>query len=138
MLASRSVFVADDRREARRLAELGLRRSALRLSSAERPLADAPLYTLLAAFDAHVGTADEVVASLRADRTLAQATELSFQVHSIDPPHDDILRSIELIATRVAPALGWSRAGNQDTSASSATCGTSGTQEPRSQETFSA
>lgn len=112
VLASRSVFVADDRREARRQAEIGLRRSALRLSTAERPLADAPLDTLLSAFDAHVGTPDEVLASLRADRTLAQATDLSFQVHSIDPPHGDILRSIELIATRVAPALGWSRADN--------------------------
>jgi hypothetical protein len=28
-------------------------------------------------------------------------------VHSIDPPHDWILRSIELVAQEVAPALGW-------------------------------
>jgi len=30
-------------------------------------------------------------------------------VHSVDPPHAHILRSIELIADKVAPALGWSR-----------------------------
>jgi hypothetical protein len=30
-----------------------------------------------------------------------------FQVHSVDPPHEYILRSIELIASEVAPALGW-------------------------------
>jgi hypothetical protein len=31
------------------------------------------------------------------------------QVHSIDPPHPFILRSIELMAEQVAPALGWVR-----------------------------
>jgi hypothetical protein len=31
------------------------------------------------------------------------------QVHSIDPPHPFILRSIELMADKVAPALGWVR-----------------------------
>jgi len=31
------------------------------------------------------------------------------QVHSIDPPHPFILRSIELVADEVAPALGWGR-----------------------------
>ena len=36
-----------------------------------------------------------------------QATEVAFQVHSVDPPHEFVLRSIELIATEVAPALGW-------------------------------
>jgi hypothetical protein len=30
-------------------------------------------------------------------------------VHSIDPPHPFILRSIELVAELVAPALGWER-----------------------------
>jgi hypothetical protein len=29
------------------------------------------------------------------------------QSHSIDPPHPFILRSIELVAGKVAPALGW-------------------------------
>jgi hypothetical protein len=36
-------------------------------------------------------------------------TDLVCQVHSVDPPHDAILRSIELTATVVAPALGWAR-----------------------------
>jgi len=37
-------------------------------------------------------------------------TDLVFQVHSVDPPHPCILRSLELIADKVAPALGWERA----------------------------
>ena len=46
----------------------------------------------------HVGTADDVIELLRADSTLERVTDLVFQVHSIDPPHALILRSIELIA----------------------------------------
>jgi hypothetical protein len=38
---------------------------------------------------------------------LARATDLAVQVHSIDPPHPWILRSIELVAQEVAPAFGW-------------------------------
>ncbi|MOA55403.1 hypothetical protein D3C78_1791900 [compost metagenome] len=54
-----------------------------------------------------MGTVDDVVASLRADTTLERVSDIVFQVHSIDPPQAQILRSIELIATEVAPALGW-------------------------------
>jgi hypothetical protein len=32
-------------------------------------------------------------------------------VHSVDPPHPFVLRSIELLATEVAPALGWTPRG---------------------------
>ena len=64
---------------------------------------------LIVAFDVHIGTPDEVIASLQADATLARATDLTVQVHSIDPPHPFILRSIELMAEAVAPALGWVR-----------------------------
>ena len=42
-----------------------------------------------------------------ATRPPREATEVAFQVHSVDPPHELVLRSIELIATEVAPALGW-------------------------------
>ena len=59
--------------------------------------------------DVHVGTPDDVITSLCADSTLARVTDLVFQAHSIDPPHPFILRSIELIAEKVAPALGWKK-----------------------------
>ncbi|WP_437882359.1 putative FMN-dependent luciferase-like monooxygenase [Pseudomonas sp. LRF_L74] len=111
IMGSRSLFVADDRDEALALADIGLRRALQRsqqLGSAALP-ADAPLPVLLAAYDVHVGTPADVIASLRADSTLERVTDLVFQAHSIDPPHDKILRSIELIASEVAPALGWYR-----------------------------
>mgnify|MGYP003583790735 CR=1 FL=1 len=107
IVGSRSVFVADDRALARRLAEEGLRRSLVRQPAPGAPSADAPLDVLIARQDVHVRTPAGVIASLRADRTLAHVTDLVCQVHSIDPPHRHILRSIELIATEVAPALGW-------------------------------
>ncbi len=109
IVASRSLFVADDRAEALRLADLGLRRSAARHAAIGKPMVapDAPLSQLIAAYDAHVGTVDDVVASLRADTTLERVSDIVFQVHSMDPPQAQILRSIELTATEVAPALGW-------------------------------
>ncbi len=108
ILASRSVFVADDRAEAMRFAEAGLGRMRARLDPAG-PFAAGTLQDLIAAFDVHVGTPADVAASLQADRTLAHATDLAVQVHSVDPPHAHILRSLELMAEAVAPALGWSR-----------------------------
>ena len=67
------------------------------------------MHDLIKAFDVHLGTPEEVIESLAADTTLERATDLTMQVHSIDPPHPFILRSIELMAEKVAPALGWVR-----------------------------
>jgi putative FMN-dependent luciferase-like monooxygenase len=108
ILASRSVFVADSRAEAVRHAETGLRRFQARLAASGRGgAADLPLPELIRRQDVHLGTAEEVAASLRGDRVLDRATDLAVQVHSMDPPHPLTLRSIELVATAVAPALGW-------------------------------
>lgn len=107
ILASRTVFVADDRREAMRLAETGLSRLRHRLAATGNLSSGNLVGDLIAAMDVHIGTPDEVIASLQADATLRRATDLTMQVHSIDPPHPYILRSIELFADKVAPALGW-------------------------------
>jgi putative FMN-dependent luciferase-like monooxygenase len=55
----------------------------------------------------HYGHPDEVVASLNADRLLPMTTELICQVQPGAPTAAQIMRSLELIATQVAPALGW-------------------------------
>jgi len=109
IVASRTLFVADDRKEARRYAEIGLRKGIVGLKRAGHVFSGDSLDDLIAGTDSHVGTVEEVIASLSADRTLRRVTDIVFQVHSIDPPHPLILRSIELIAGKVAPALGWSR-----------------------------
>ena len=106
VLASRSVYVADDRADALRLAEIGLRRARTRLG-----LTGGTLDAWIVAANSHIGTPDEVIQSLAADATLQRATELAVQVHSIDPPHALTLRSLELMAEQVAPALGWAGPG---------------------------
>jgi putative FMN-dependent luciferase-like monooxygenase len=107
ILASRTVYAADDRKEAMRFAEIGLARLRHRLAATGNLSSGNLVGDLIVAFDVHIGTPDEVIASLQADATLAHATDLTVQVHSIDPPHPFILRSIELVAEHVAPALGW-------------------------------
>jgi alkanesulfonate monooxygenase SsuD/methylene tetrahydromethanopterin reductase-like flavin-dependent oxidoreductase (luciferase family) len=106
--ASRTVFVADDPADARRFAEVGLRRAVEGFRRAGQRIAGDSLDEIIAATDTHLGTAEDVARSLAADTTLARADEVAFQVHSVDAPHDFVLRSIELLATEVAPALGWS------------------------------
>jgi hypothetical protein len=88
---------------------VGLRLAVSRFVERGHRLPGNSLADLIRAFDVHVGTPADVIASLRADRTLARVTDLAVQVHSIDPPHALILRSIELVAQEVAPALGWCR-----------------------------
>ena len=102
VLASRSVFVADSRAEAMRWAAEGLQ-----TARARRGLSGGTLAEWLAEANSHVGTPADVIESLRTERVLDRVTELSVQVHSIDPPHPLVLRSLELMAEVVGPALGW-------------------------------
>jgi len=104
-----AVFVVDDRRDAYRFAETGLPRLVSKRAAMGGPAPKGSVHDLIKAFDVHLGTPDEVIESLRKDTTLERATDLTMQVHSIDPPHSFILRSIELMAEKVAPALGWMR-----------------------------
>lgn len=117
ILASRTVFVVDDGAEAVRLAETGLARQRARLAAIGRAgfVEGVSVHDQIVAMDIHTGTADDVIASLRADNVLDRATDLTVQSHSIDPPHPFILRSIELVAEKVAPALGWVRGGETGT-----------------------
>lgn len=107
IMASRTLFVADDRNEALRLAEQGLRKVVDHFIAKGHLVRSDSLSDIIAALDTHVGTPDDVIESLSADTALSRATDIVFQVHSVDPPHSAILRSIELIASEVAPALGW-------------------------------
>ena len=107
IMGSRSLYVSENREEARRFAELGFARARSRTRASGAPYPTGSLDEVIAATDTHVGTVEDVLESLAADTALARATEIVFQVHSVDPPHPFILRSLELLATRVAPALGW-------------------------------
>jgi putative FMN-dependent luciferase-like monooxygenase len=110
IMASRTLFVADDRKEALRLADIGLRRVVDHFIDIGFVPPGRSLPELIVALDGHVGTPEDAIASLRVDSMLDRVTDLVFQVHSVDPPHPMILRSIELTAQYVAPALGWEAA----------------------------
>jgi putative FMN-dependent luciferase-like monooxygenase len=109
IMASRTVFVADDRKDALHFAETGLRRFADRLAAQGRAIPARSTADLIRAQDVHLGTPEEAIESLAADATLDHVTDLVVQVHSVDPPSPFVMRSIELIAETVAPALGWAR-----------------------------
>ena len=114
ILASRTVFAADDHAEAMRLAEKGLMRLRHRLAATGDLSSGNLVGDLITAMDVHVGTPDEVIASLQTDEILKRATDMTVQSHSIDPPHPFILRSIQLVAEKVAPSLGWASRGAAD------------------------
>jgi putative FMN-dependent luciferase-like monooxygenase len=104
---SRSVYVAPTRAEAVADAENGMRRHARVVGQREGVSSDMPVEQLLERSDIHIGSPADVVASLRADCLLPRAADLMIQVHPVDPSHEKTLRSLELFATEVAPALGW-------------------------------
>lgn len=106
VLASRTALVVDEdqRTRALELAEAGLREVAANLLGIDPD--GLGIDELARITDTHVGTVDEVVASLSADDTLANATDVSFQVHSIAATHELTLRSLDLLATEVAPRAG--------------------------------
>jgi putative FMN-dependent luciferase-like monooxygenase len=110
---SRAVYVAPTRAEAIADAERGMRRHAAAVGQREGFRSDMTVEELLAGADVHIGSPDDVAASLRADRLLSRATDLMIQVHPADPSHEKALRSLKLFATEVAPALGW-RAEHRD------------------------
>jgi putative FMN-dependent luciferase-like monooxygenase len=107
ILASRSLFVSDDRSEALRWAEKGLRRAAAGFAKGGHIFDGDRLEDIIRALDTHVGDPGDVIETLAEDAVLDRVTDISFQVHSVDPPHPLILRSIELAGTQVARALGW-------------------------------
>jgi putative FMN-dependent luciferase-like monooxygenase len=107
ILASRTLFVADEQATALEWADVGLRRVANRFVASGHVQPGESLDELIRAFDTHVGDTASVIDSLARDPVLDRVTDISFQVHSVDPPHQLILRSLELTAQVVAPALGW-------------------------------
>jgi putative FMN-dependent luciferase-like monooxygenase len=111
---SRSIYVAPTRAEALADAEPGMRRHAEVLARRTGRPVEGTVEELLARQDVHIGTPDEVIASLQADVLLARASDLILQVHPVDPGPAKTRRSLALIVAEVAPALGWRPAHRSD------------------------
>ena len=108
VMASRSVLVVDTEEEGRHWREQGIARSLAALATQGVPVPDDVDDADVAAYlDLHIGTPEQVLESLSADPILPRASDIVFQPHPVDPPHEVVLRSLELTAGQVAPALGW-------------------------------
>ena len=105
ILASRTAFVADSVDYALHVATPGLTKQAQQHRAAGYRVNGDTVTDYIQQFDAHIGDAKTVLDSLGKDSVLARATDISFQVHSVEPSHQDTLRSIELIAGRIAPQI---------------------------------
>ncbi|WP_405988155.1 LLM class flavin-dependent oxidoreductase [Streptomyces sp. NBC_00986] len=104
---SRFVFPAKDRRTA--LAAVGddVHRAALRMAEHGAFPEGLDQDEALRRFHSFYGHPDEIVAALGQERVLPVATDLITQFNPAVPDHDAAVRALELIATEVAPALGW-------------------------------
>jgi hypothetical protein len=117
---SRLIFAADDRRAA--LSHIGdaLVDSLRQANRGSRSLGDETLENALFRYHAHYGHPDEVIAQLQNERVLPLATDLLAQFNPGRPGLDASIRALELLATEVAPALGWRPAAAQTLAASAA------------------
>lgn len=105
ILASRTAFVAADRQYARKVALPGLTAQAAAYRQSGHQLRGETLDDFIGQFDAHIGDPPDVLSSLLQDSCLSRVTDISFQVHSVEPEHADVLRSLELLSRYIAPVL---------------------------------
>jgi alkanesulfonate monooxygenase SsuD/methylene tetrahydromethanopterin reductase-like flavin-dependent oxidoreductase (luciferase family) len=108
--ASRLIFPAADRRAALDQLRAGSLAAAEGFVRQGRFPAGLSLEGYLDRLHAFYGHPDEVIAGLQREQVLPLATDLLCQFNPGVPTHAGALRALELIATEVAPALGWRRA----------------------------
>jgi putative FMN-dependent luciferase-like monooxygenase len=104
---SRTVYAAADRRTAIEHLDGGVSRwiaTMIGRGAFPRGLSQEEYYRRIFI---HYGHPEEVVQSVLADQLFPMATELICQVQPGHPTAGQIAKSLELIATQVAPALGW-------------------------------
>jgi alkanesulfonate monooxygenase SsuD/methylene tetrahydromethanopterin reductase-like flavin-dependent oxidoreductase (luciferase family) len=107
---SRFVFPAKDRRTALRAIGADVLAAAQRFSERGMFPAGIDEQEALRRFHSFYGHPEEVVAALQQEQVLPVATDLITQFNPAILDHDDAVRGLELIATEVAPALGWTPA----------------------------
>jgi len=104
---SRGVYPAADKRAAQAAIEQPVLRAAGKMIKAGRfpaGLSPADYFELM-----HIayGSPEEVAARLASDRVLPLATDLIVQFSPAAPPLGAAIAALELMATKVGPALGW-------------------------------
>ena len=104
---SRGVYPAADKRAAKAVIEGPVLRMAERMVRAGRFPAGLSAEEYFERMHISYGSPDEVAERLASDRVLPLATDLIVQFSPAAPPLDAAIAALELLATQVAPALGW-------------------------------
>jgi alkanesulfonate monooxygenase SsuD/methylene tetrahydromethanopterin reductase-like flavin-dependent oxidoreductase (luciferase family) len=107
---SRFVFPAKDRQTALRAIAPDVLAAAQRFSHNGMFPAGIDEQEALRRFHSFYGHPEEIVAAFQREKVLPVATDLITQFNPAVLDHDDAVRGLELIATQVAPALGWKSA----------------------------
>jgi alkanesulfonate monooxygenase SsuD/methylene tetrahydromethanopterin reductase-like flavin-dependent oxidoreductase (luciferase family) len=104
---SRTVFPAKDKHAALEQIGPGVLAGAKKFVERGQFPAGLSLEEYLARFHSFYGHPDEIITQLKSEQTLPIATDLLCQFNPGIPDQDAAIRALELIATEVAPALGW-------------------------------
>lgn len=104
---SRGVYPAADKRSAKAAIESPVRRMAERMITAGRFPAGLSSEEYFELMHISYGSPEEVAQRLATDRVLPLATDLIVQFSPAAPALGEAIAALELIATQVAPALGW-------------------------------
>ena len=104
---SRGVYPAADKRAAKAVIEAPVLRMAERMTKAGLFPAGLSPEEYFERMHISYGSPDDVAERLAGDRVLPLATDLIVQFSPAAPPLGAAITALELLATRVAPALGW-------------------------------
>ncbi|MET0384929.1 MAG: LLM class flavin-dependent oxidoreductase [Polyangiales bacterium] len=104
---SRFVFPAKDRKTAIDVLGADVLTAAKHFSDALKFPVGLDAEGALARFHSFYGHPEEIVAALQKEKVLPVATDLITQFNPAIVKHDVAIRALEVIATQIAPALGW-------------------------------
>lgn len=104
---SRTVYPSRNPDVAFRDLSEGLREMAAIQAARGQPVENLTIEQQFARNNIHWGSPDAVIESLRQEPLIDQTTDLICQVQPGVPSFQQTLEALELIATEVAPALGW-------------------------------
>jgi alkanesulfonate monooxygenase SsuD/methylene tetrahydromethanopterin reductase-like flavin-dependent oxidoreductase (luciferase family) len=104
---SRGVYPAATKEAAKAAIEAPVLRMAERMIKAGRFPAGLSTEEYFERMHISYGSPDEVAERLATDRVLPLATDLIVQFSPAAPALDEAIIALELLATRVAPLLGW-------------------------------
>ena len=104
---SRFIFPAKDKRTAVEQIGADVVRAAQSMVKRGAFPGDLSAEGYLRRFHSFYGHPDEIIAELQQELVLPVATDLISQFNPAVPDQDTAIRALELIATEIAPALGW-------------------------------